>query len=301
MGKGNAILGYARGAVGSIVFTRIKGQQIIKGRNSKPHNKRSRKQIMHRARLSTLYKFTKQMPPGLLEGAFEDQRPRENWQACFVRHNIDNAIMQMKDWVEDESKAAYGKFLMSQGSIKIELCSTSEKEASTYIGAIGLAARPIAGTITITALTQSILLSYPLQEGDILTFIVYDVGPSVSIRDPKYADAVRTPKLLCTSFQLSLTDSRKASDVLKFVEVFAYPRNDNTVVTWVGVRCEIYHQPAMAIIVSRRDGQKYLVNTSRLIWQGMDESFWQHFETEDYVRNMLRTWGMSRTAVLTGE
>lgn len=301
MGKGNAILGYARGAVGSVVFTRIKGQQIIKGRNSKPHNKRTRKQIMHRARLSTLYKFTKQMPPGLLEGAFEDRRPRENWQACFVRHNINNAIMQIKDWVEDEKKAAYGKFLMSQGSIKAELCSTSNEESEAYDGAIGLAVRPIVGVITVGKLSANVLRSYPLQEGDILTFILYDVGSPNSIVDPKYAAASRTPQISCTSLQLSTTDERNASDVLKFVEVFAYPIDNDNMATWVGARREFLRYPAMAIIVTRRDGKKYLVNTSRLIWLGLGEYFWGAFETEEYLHDMLRSWGMSRKAILTGE
>lgn len=301
MGKGNAILGYARGAVGSIVFTRIKGQQIIKGRNSKPNNKRSRKQIMHRARLSTLYKFTKQMPPGLLEGAFEDQRPRENWQACFVRHNINNAIMQMKDWVEDESKATYGKFLMSQGSININLCKESNVEAATYLGAVGISIISGTSQTLVYGFSRLLMDQYGVHEGDIVTFIIYDVPPPSSIRDPRYHTSNKVPTILCTSLQINLSDNRSVKDVVKYVTQFAYTDDAGNTRFWLGIRITLDYQPAMAIVITRRDGNKTLVNSAKLIWPGANEAFWQQFESETWVNNMLRTWGMSRTAVLTGE
>lgn len=301
MGKGNAILGYARGAVASVVFTRIKGQQIIKGRNSKPHNKRSRKQIMHRARLSTLYKFTKQMPPGLLEGAFEDQRPRENWQACFVRHNINNAIMQMKSWVEDENKAAYGKFLMSQGSININLCKESHAEASTYLGAVGISIISGTSQTLVYGFSRLLMDQYGVHEGDIVTFIIYDVPPPSSIRDPRYHTSNKVPTILCTSFKINLSDNRSIKDVVKYVTQFAYTDDAGNTRFWLGIRITLDYQPAMAIVITRQDGHKTLVNSAKLIWPGANEAFWQQFESDTWVSSVLRTWGMSRTAVLAGE
>lgn len=301
MGKGNAILGYARGAVGSIVFTRIKGQQIIKGRNSKPHNKRSRKQIMHRARLSTLYKFTKQMPPGLLEGAFEDQRPRENWQSCFVRHNVDNAIMQLKDWVEDESKAAYGKFQMSQGSINIDLCKESHVSASAYLGAVGISITSGSSQTFVYGFSRLLMDQYGVHEGDIVTFIIYDVPPPTSIRDPRYKTSSLVPTIRCTSLKIALDDNRLVNNVVKYVSQFAYQDDAGNTRFWLGVRITLNYQPAMAIVITRQDGHKTLVNSAKMVWPGANEAFWRQFESVTWVANMLRSWGMSRTAVLTGE
>lgn len=300
MGKGNAILGYARGAVGSIVFARVKGQQIIRGRNSKPHNRKSRAQILHRSRLSTLYKFTKQLPPGLLDGAFEDMRPRENWQSCFVRHNTKNAIMQPKDWVEDESKPCFGKFLMSSGHVGHDVISVSTQEASTYIGAVGISFTPVANPGRVWAVSQTIIAEYGLKEGDILNFILYDVGPSSSIRDPKYRSAYRTPQILTYSLQLNLHDNRLITDVLRFVSWFPYRTNENVLKQWIGVRCDILHTPAMAVIVSRVDGQKVLCNTSYLTWPTANQAFWDYFESEEWIFSVLRSWGVSKTALLKG-
>lgn len=300
MGKGNIWLGYGRGAVGSVVMARVKGQQIIKGRNSKPHNKKSRAQILHRARLSTLYKFTKQMPPGLLEGAFDDQKPLENWQACFVRHNTSRAIMQPKDWREDESKPAFGKFQMSQGSVGRDIISVSTQEASAYMGAVGISFTPVQAPLQVWQVAQTIIAEYGLKEGDILTFILYDVGPSVSIRDPKYRSAYRPPEILTYSLRLDLHDNRLLTNVLKFVSWFVYRTDEGVNKQWIGVRLDVTNQPAMAVVVSRVDGQKVSCNTSYLTWPGSNQAFWDYFESEEWVLNVLRSWGVSKTALLKG-
>lgn len=300
MGKGNIWLGYGRGAVGSVVMARVKGQQIIRGRNSKPHNRKSRAQILHRSRLSTLYKFTKQLPPGLLEGAFEDQRPRENWQSCFVRHNTQRAIMQPKTWVEDESKPALGKFMMSQGPIAHDIVSTSVQETSTYIGAVGVCFPPVTAPVLVWQFSQAIIANYGLQEGDILNFIIYEVGPWVAIRDPKYMNAYRTPEVRTFSLKLDLHDNRQLINVLRWVSWFSYRTDDGKLLQWVGFRYEEAHQPAMAIIVSRVEGNKVSCNTSYLAWPGAEQYTWEYFESEEWIFNVLRSWGVSKTALLKG-
>lgn len=300
MGKGNIWLGYGRGAVGSVVMARVKGQQIIRGRNSKPYNRKSRAQILHRSRLSTLYKFTKQLPPGLLDGAFDDMRPRENWQSCFVRHNTKLAIMQPKDWVEDESKPCFGKFMMSSGPVGHDVISVSTQEASTFIGAVGISFTAVTAPVQVWKVSQTIIAEYGLKEGDILTFILYDVGPSSSIRDPKYRSAYRTPQVLTYSLRLDLHDNRLLTDVLRFVSWFAYRTNEGVLKQWVGVRCDELRQPAMAIVVSRVDGQKVSCNTSYLTWPTANQAFWDNFESEEWISNVLRSWGVSKKALLKG-
>lgn len=300
MGKGNVFLGYARGTVGSIVLARVKGQQIVRAKNSKPHNRNSRAQILHRSRLSTLYKFTKQLPPGFLEGAFEDQRPRENWQSCFVRHNTKRAIMQPKIWVEDQSKPAFGKFMMSMGPIARDIVSTSEQEYSTYIGAVGVCFPTVTAPVYVWQFSQVIIDNYGLQDGDILNFFIYDCGPSVSIRDPKYRSAYRSPEVLTSSIKLDLHDNRLLTNVLRWVSFFPYRTDDGRLLQWVGVRCGTLHAPAMAIIVSRVDGSKVSCNTSYLAWPGANQAFWDHFESDEWVSNVLRSWGVSKTALLKG-
>ena len=47
-------LGYARGKVGDVVFTRIDGEQVSRPRNRHPHNPRTNKQLVQRAIMATI-------------------------------------------------------------------------------------------------------------------------------------------------------------------------------------------------------------------------------------------------------
>lgn len=56
MSKGNMLLGYARGKVGDLVFSRLNGRQITRARNRSPKNPRTAAQMAQRAIMSTLGK-----------------------------------------------------------------------------------------------------------------------------------------------------------------------------------------------------------------------------------------------------
>ena len=48
------LLGYARGKVGDLVFTRVNGEQVSRPRNRHPYNPRSNKQLIQRAVMATV-------------------------------------------------------------------------------------------------------------------------------------------------------------------------------------------------------------------------------------------------------
>lgn len=54
MGKGNLFLGYGRGKVGDIVFSRSNGNQVFRARNRNPRNPRTNKQLVQRAIMATI-------------------------------------------------------------------------------------------------------------------------------------------------------------------------------------------------------------------------------------------------------
>lgn len=54
MAKGNMLLGYARGKVGDLVFTRLDGEQVTRPRNRHPANPRTNKQLIQRAIMATV-------------------------------------------------------------------------------------------------------------------------------------------------------------------------------------------------------------------------------------------------------
>ena len=54
MAKGNMFLGYARGKVGDVVFSRVNGEQVSRPRNRHPRNPRTNKQLIQRAIMATV-------------------------------------------------------------------------------------------------------------------------------------------------------------------------------------------------------------------------------------------------------
>lgn len=54
MSKGNMLLGYARGKVGSLVFSRNNNEQIVRARNYHPKNPRTNAQLYQRAIMATV-------------------------------------------------------------------------------------------------------------------------------------------------------------------------------------------------------------------------------------------------------
>lgn len=54
MSKGNMLLGYARGKVGSLVFSRQDNEQIVRARNYHPRNPRTNAQLYQRAIMATV-------------------------------------------------------------------------------------------------------------------------------------------------------------------------------------------------------------------------------------------------------
>lgn len=300
MAKGNGILGFASGAVGSIVFARVKGQQIMKGRNNKPHNPRTKAQILHRARLSTLYKFTRLLPPGCLVGAFEDQRAKENWQSAFVRHNVKNAILQPKDWVEDETKAPNGTFVMSDGSISANLCTFQWNLDEGLVDVVGYNTGARLGFTTIGNLSASMIAKHGLLAGDIVSFFIYDVGPYFIPRDQVSVLTPREPLVFIESFRVDPTSSVRIADYFKYVRLISSPDSSGRTYLWLGLSHTVNFQPSMAIIVTRQDGKRTLSNTAHLVTPSSDGHPFAPFETPTFILGVLRSWGMSRQAILDG-
>lgn len=86
MAKNNMLLGYARNALGDIVFSRIKTTEIQKARNRKPANPRSEGQVNTREKMKAAMAIAK-MGAVLFQQA-NYRRPR-NWSVVNnIVHNI---------------------------------------------------------------------------------------------------------------------------------------------------------------------------------------------------------------------
>ena len=111
------MLGYARGAVGNLVFSRVKGNEVTKARNRQPANPKTSKQVYQRAKFLNAVKFYKRGVQNLFKFAYEDKTQQESDFNAFMRHNVSRAIPVGKGASTDSMYPAISNWITSVGSL----------------------------------------------------------------------------------------------------------------------------------------------------------------------------------------
>lgn len=184
MAKDNLFLGYARGSVGDVVFSRLNGQQVSRARNRNPRNPQTVSQVVQRVILATAGKAYS-MFREIADHSFQGFEPGSPSQQEFMRLNV----AAMRDQVAavlayptaeniqdigaeytdfnfngDELPVARD-FIISSGTLP-----TPALYSSTTSGAFPMIVG--FGVSTIAALTYQVLVdTLGLQRGDQLTFL----------------------------------------------------------------------------------------------------------------------------------
>ena len=114
MSKGNVLLGMARGAVGDIVFSRLKGQQVARARNRQPANPRTSSQMYQRALFTDAVKFYTRGRRNLFQFAFENKKENESDYNAFMRENAKRGVVISKAAFDNYGYPALGNFIMSK-------------------------------------------------------------------------------------------------------------------------------------------------------------------------------------------
>lgn len=117
MAKGNMLLGYARGAVGNLVFSRVKGNEVTKARNRQPANPKTSKQVYQRAKFLNAVNFYKRGVQNLFKFAYEDKTQQESDFNVFMRHNVSRAIPVGKGSATEPLYPAISNWITSVGSL----------------------------------------------------------------------------------------------------------------------------------------------------------------------------------------
>lgn len=111
------LMGYARGAVGDLVFSRVKGNQVTKARNRQPSNPKTSKQVYQRAKFINAVRFYQRGVQNLFKFAYEDKTAQESDFNAFMRHNTALAIPVGKNASEEAIYPAISNWLTSFGSL----------------------------------------------------------------------------------------------------------------------------------------------------------------------------------------
>lgn len=87
MSKGNMLLGHARGAVGSLVFSRANGKQIVRARAEVVKNPQTQAQMIQRIILNTVCQAYSKMS-AITDHSFEGLEPGQESMSYFMKRNL---------------------------------------------------------------------------------------------------------------------------------------------------------------------------------------------------------------------
>lgn len=203
MAKGNMLLGYARGKVGSLVFARRKGEQITRSRNTAPANPRTRSQLAQRMKMYAPVKFYKQSLERFFKYAFNVSSHETVFNA-FMRENISIAPWTAKHLVTEQAPVPYPA-RMASGSIgALSVVVNQNIDNSVAVGTVQVSEN-IAGNLgastvisvgadvaqTVGEVSAALIsANVGLRLGDQLTFVIVGTrGLAIANNDVQFNSA----------------------------------------------------------------------------------------------------------------
>lgn len=173
------LLGYARGKVGDLVFTRIDGEQVSRPRNRHPYNPRTNKQLIQRAIMATImaaYSAGRE----IFDHSFQGYSVGTGCQRRFLSLNANMLRTQLAaDYENATPEEALAKvtapkvqtpvpnqYIVSEGSLTQNLFSLPTDPAAT-IPQYTLPAPLENETVAAYAARNN------MQAGDIYTFVIF--------------------------------------------------------------------------------------------------------------------------------
>lgn len=94
MSKGNMLLGHARGKVGSLVFSRADGKQIVRSRAEVVKNPRTESQMVQRIMLNTIAQAYSKMK-AITDHSFQGIAEGQQSMSFFMQRNLNNLRTQV--------------------------------------------------------------------------------------------------------------------------------------------------------------------------------------------------------------
>lgn len=188
MSKGNLFLGFARGKVGDVVFSRNSGEQVARARNRSPKNPQSALQMLQRVCMKTSSSAFSMMQ-AICNHSYQGRQEGTPCQSRFTELNVAQMRRQLRDLIEQGDPVDIMESIESNFSGKYDtgaqirpyVISEGTLPVMSYeVGNLGdcVAAIDIPGLATTVATTmtyQQVINSLGLQAGDQITFVALSV------------------------------------------------------------------------------------------------------------------------------
>lgn len=307
MSKGSNFWGTARGRLGNMVISSVRGQQIERKYQPKVANPKTYAQMRQRAAFAAAVKFFKHSQQALFRFAFEDKAQKESDYNAFMRHNIANFVAYNKVACDNPSLPALGfaaPLLLSYGSLAPAMGVGYFKTQTPEDTIFGLECGTILESTVPNKFSwgdvcMALVEKYDLQNGDIITIVQIDtMQPKSGVRslyiDGTNADVPANPAKW-TLWQKRI-DTKSTEDVTNNVhdkQVFGV--HD-------GISSNTYNNCYFgAVIFSRNVAGKPLMVSSSALVSSVD-GYYQYWPEKgsDLELHALLSWGANPEVVLKG-
>lgn len=308
MSKGNMLLGYARGKVGSLVFTRRKGEQVTRAYNARPNNPKSPKQILQRMKIYAPTALYRLFAPNFFKFAFDDQKVNETDYNVYMRKNIASS-----PWVDKNLATQYAVLpfpaRLSDGALPSvqqfygDYNSGAQVDTPSWGVGFNFGDASTLDNGTVAEFTRNIKRLYPsLVDGDMITFVVVS-GEGLSVENGQVLyDGVTAPEFKYAQIVLSETNdtdvanlglsvawpSGVAEGAPSFVVLKGGDGNYASGTAWRGV----------ATILTRKSGESVLSSGSTLQLNDFGLEVYNLMRTTAYATIASQSYGVSSDIIL---
>lgn len=306
MSKGSNFWGTARGRLGNMVISSVKGQQIERKYQPNVSNPKTFAQMRQRAVFASAVKFFKHSQQNLFKFAYEDKGQRESDYNAFMRHNVQFFTPVHKWACDNPTLPALGFNLalqLSVGSLPAPdtgYFNMASPAATFGFSCGGFIEHATAEVFLWGEVSKALVKNYGLSNGDIITFVMIDTNMTYEKFDEtiiKGIDAAEPAAGAIWTITQKQVDTESTEDVTKNVEGER----------WFAIHDGITEAPRGhlyfgSVIFSRNiSGRKLMVSTGTLNCSEKD-GYLNALATRDSIKEkaILESWGANPEAILQG-
>lgn len=295
MSKGNMFVGSAKGKVGNLVLYTRMGSQITRAYQSTVKNPKTSGQMLQRAKFSNAVKFYQKAVQHFFKFAFQDQKQTETAFNAFMRHNVDRACLLRKDEVNDPYFPAFGRWMMSQGSLAAPMVPMFNNENALF------ANTGIKGTEKTVADLSSILIGQGYHVGDIITFVcISSLVNSVDFDLSNYYDSgnLLQPQWDIRQLIVSTSDQTAISDIPSLGPSVGVLSAVNGGLQFAFTNPQ--YSNAVAVIVTRKGSGVTYASNAELVPNSVALAMIKATTTTAWIAEVAASWQSQGDAILQG-
>lgn len=294
MSRGNAILGYGRGAVGDVVLTVIKGQQVSRARNRFPKNPKTRGQMRQRSGFVSPLKFYTRGVQNLYRFAFSDKRHRESDYNAFMRANIGAGFPLTPTEFAANGFPALGRWKMSSGA----LVAPSPSKVTPHGNSVGIDITAAAAIATVGDVSKYLISQGLADAGDQYTFALI-VGRFIGVDTTRviWSDASYIEWHI-VKMRINPNDTTNINATMSPIQTWSESGH-----SYMGVRGQTYPVAAnsvgLAVIRSKKTSRGLEVSEAHLINGGWIDEYIAFRNTPAQIELVLEAWKAAPASVLS--